>query len=161
MTNYSQNILGGGKASTIEKILDENFKIANKFAPSSFVQSKMTRNFFQLSLKNLDLPSMAHIGTVVSRLPPPLLNFKPGTTGGSGDGESTGQKDEFNQIIVNTFEEVGLDFKRQNSLERNNESRMVNNLTNLSTDSTFPKSITDVTPVKAGYISSKEMELKK
>lgn len=120
----------------------------------------MTRNFFQLSLKNLDLPSMAHIGTVVSRLPPPLLNFKPGTTGG-GDGESTGQKDEFNQIIVNAFEEVGLDFKRQNSLERNDESRVVNNLTELTTDSTVPKSVTDITPVKAGYIASKEMELKK
>lgn len=81
MTDYAQNILSGGKASTIEYILDENLKIANKFAPSSFVQAKMTKMFFGLSLKNLDLPSMLHIGTVVTRLPPPILNLKKGTTG--------------------------------------------------------------------------------
>ena len=110
----------------------------------------MTRNFFQLSLKNLDLPSLAHIGTVVTRLPPPLLNFKPGTTGGDTGGfNSTGEADEFNQILVGTFEEMGLDFKRQNSLEQNNQSRMVNNLTHLTTDSVVPKSDTNVTPKKS------------
>ena len=56
---------------------------------------------------------------------------------------------------------MGLDFKRQNSLEKNNESRMVNNLTDLTTDSVVPKSNTNVTPEKSGYISSKEMEIKK
>lgn len=95
----------------------------------------MTRNFFQLSLKNLNLPSIFHMGTVVSRLPPPLLNFKPGTTGGEEAGEDSKPKeDEFNAILVNTFEEMGLDFKRQNSLEQNNTSLAINNCTYLSTD---------------------------
>ena len=91
MTNYTQNLLGGG-GSSIEYILDENLKIANKFAVSSFVQSKLTNNFFQLSLKDLDLPSLIHIGTVVTRLPPPLLNFKPGTTGGAANAGGANSK---------------------------------------------------------------------
>ncbi len=97
MTDYAQNILSGGKAATIEKILDENLKIADKFAPSSFVQAKMTKMFFGLSLKNLDLPSLLHIGVIVSRLPPPILNLTPKTTD---------EDDEFNKILVGTFEEL-------------------------------------------------------
>jgi len=75
MMDYSQNILGG-KTDTIEYILDQNLKIANTFAGSSLVQAKMTNLFFGLSLKDLNLPSMLHIGAVVSSLPPPLLNLK-------------------------------------------------------------------------------------
>lgn len=41
----------------------------------------MTNMFFGLDLVGLDLPSMIHLSTVVSRLPPPILNLKPGTTG--------------------------------------------------------------------------------
>jgi hypothetical protein len=51
---------------------------------------------------------MIHIGAIVSRLPPPILNLKAGTTGGEEnekDAESTGEKDEFNKILVGTFEE--------------------------------------------------------
>ena len=109
MTNYTQNLLGGGKAATIEKILDENLTIANKFAPSSFVQSKMTKLFFGLSLKSLNLPDMIHLGVNISYLPPPILNFKPGTTGGeenAGPFLSKGEEDEINQILVGTFEEL-------------------------------------------------------
>jgi hypothetical protein len=75
MVDYSQNILGG-KTDTIEYVLDQNLKIANTFAGSSLVQSKMTNLFFGLSLKDLNLPGMLHIGAVVSSLPPPLLNLK-------------------------------------------------------------------------------------
>lgn len=79
MTMYSQNILSGGKAATIEKVLDENLKIVTKFAPSSFAQAKMTNMFFGLSLIGIDLPSMLHIGVQFSTLPPPILNLKPPT----------------------------------------------------------------------------------
>lgn len=162
MTDYSQNILGG-QMNTIEKILDENLKIANKFAPSSFVQAKMTKMFFGLSLKNLDLPSMLHIGIVQSSLPPPILNFKKGTTGGETNVGATSkeEEDEINKVLVGTFEEVGLDFKRQNSLERNNESRAVHNLTYITTDSVIPKTDTTQAPVKSGYIRAKEVELRR
>lgn len=124
----------------------------------------MTNNFFELLLKNLDLPGMLHIGTLTSYLPPPILNLKKGTTGGvanAGGANSKGEEDEFNQVIVCTFEEEGLDFKRQNSLEKNNESRMVHNLTYQTTDIVNEKSDTSDAPVKSGCIRAKEMELKK
>lgn len=76
---YTQNILGGGKAATIEKVLDENLKIADKYAGSSFTLTKMPKMFFGLSAIGLDLPSMLHIGVQFSTLPPPLLNLKPPT----------------------------------------------------------------------------------
>lgn len=108
---------------------------------------------------------MLHIGVVVSRLPPPILNLKQGTTGGEANASgplSKGEEDEFNKILVGTFEEMGLDFKRQNALlERNNESRMVHNLPYLTTDSVNEKSDTSQTPMKSGFIQAKEMELKK
>lgn len=151
MTDYAQNILWGGKAATIEKILDENLKIVNTFAPSSFVQAKMTKMFFGLSLKNLDFPSLLHIGVIVSRLPPPILNFTP----------ETAEDEEFNKILVGTFEELWLDFKRQNSLEKNNESRAIHNLTYQTTDLMNEKLDTSQTPQKFGYIRAKEMDLKK
>lgn len=84
MTTYTQNLLAGGRAATIEKILDENLKIANTFAPASGVQSKMTKLYFGLDLVGLNLPSMLHIGVVFSQLPPPLLNLKPPTSGSTG-----------------------------------------------------------------------------
>lgn len=120
--------------------------------------------FFGLDLVGLDLPSMIHLWTVVSRLPPPILNLKAGTTGWDSvwDPASTGQKDEFNQILVGAFDEAGLDFKRQNALlEFNNESRMTHNLTYLSTDSVNEKSDTSSVPKRSGYIAAKEMGLKK
>jgi hypothetical protein len=76
MTSYTQNLLSGWSAPTIEKILDQNLEIANKFASSSFVQSHMTNMFFQLSFKDLDLSTMGHIGVIFSKLPPPILNLK-------------------------------------------------------------------------------------
>ncbi|OIP54948.1 hypothetical protein AUK10_00235 [Candidatus Gracilibacteria bacterium CG2_30_37_12] len=164
MMDYSQNILGG-KTDTIEYILDQNLKIANTFAGSSLVQAKMTNLFFGLSLKDLNLPSMLHIGAVVSSLPPPLLNLKKesGSAGAGGDAgtSSADDGDEFNRTLVCAFEESGLDFKRQNSLEKNDESRMVQNLVHLTTNSVTEKSNTTQTPSKAGCIQAKEMELKK
>jgi len=71
-------------------------------------------------------------------------------------------EDEFDKVLVNTFEEMGLDFKRQNSLEQNNESLAINNCTYLSTDGCAAKqSGVGDTPQKSGYIQAKEMEYKK
>lgn len=77
-SKYGQDILAGGKAQTIEKILDENLKIANAFAGTSLVQTKMPTQFFGSPFKNFNLPSMAHLRVVVSKLPPPILNLPPG-----------------------------------------------------------------------------------
>lgn len=73
---YNSFLLGGGKTYSIENILDENYKIVQKFAGTSFIQAQHTNNFFELLLKNLNLPSLVHLGVVVQTLPPPILNLK-------------------------------------------------------------------------------------
>jgi len=42
----------------------------------------MTKNFLELSIKDLNLPDILHIGVVVSSLPPPILNIKKPASGG-------------------------------------------------------------------------------
>ena len=39
-------LLGGGKTYSIESVLDENYKIVQKFAGTSFIQAGHTNNFF-------------------------------------------------------------------------------------------------------------------
>ena len=101
---------------------------------------------------------MIHIGAVVSYLPPPLLNLKKQTNASNNsDTAAAPVDDEFNKTIVCAFEESGLDFKRQNSLEKNDESRMMQNLNYLTTNnlSTLP----DMN--KTGCIQATEMNIKK
>ena len=59
------------------------------------------------------------------------------------------------------MEDYWLDFKRQNSLERNNESLMMHNLEYQTTDIVPKKSILQDMPRKSEYTSLKAMELKK
>ncbi|MDP2103352.1 MAG: hypothetical protein Q8K26_00330 [Candidatus Gracilibacteria bacterium] len=156
--SYAQDILGGGAAYTIEAILDENLKIADKFASSSMGQAKHTNNFFQLSLKNLGLDKLIHLGAVVSYLPPPILNLKPGTT--SGEGNTKPVEDEFKKILIGSFEDAGLDHKRQNSIEKDMVDSALSKLPYQTTDSLGKKLVID-TPAKTGFVQAKERELKK
>lgn len=109
--------------------------------------------FFQLSLRELDLKAMIHIGAIISYLPPPILNIKKDST--------TKEDDELNKILVGIFDEWGLDFKRQNSLEKDSESYMTHNLTYLTTDSIDAKSNTSTAPIKSLFSQAKSMEIKK
>lgn len=43
---YESLLLGGGKTYSIESVLDENYKIVQKFAGTSFIQAGHTNNFF-------------------------------------------------------------------------------------------------------------------
>ncbi len=80
MTTYKQNLLWWAKAKTIEDIVDKHFKIINEYAWRSMIQADFTKNFFSLSiLRNLNLPSLAYLWIVVTKLPIPLL--KAGLTG--------------------------------------------------------------------------------
>ena len=108
---------------------------------------------------------MVHIGVVISYLPPPILNLKPPTStasksSGSGDSGGSSDKNELQEILINTFEENGLNFKRQNSIETDRTDLAIADSEGLSTDA-FPDKLTIDTPLKAGYIKTKEMELKK
>ncbi len=172
MVMYTQNILAGGKAATIEKVLDENLKIADKYAGSSFTLTKMPKMFFGLSAIGLDLPSMLHIGVQFSTLPPPLLNLKPPTStstwpgsapsvGSATSGLSKGESDEMSQILVCAFEESWFDPNRVNSLEQTVENRMMNGLTYLTTNEFNQKADTSASMPKSWCVRARQMDLKK
>ena len=114
---YGSSLLGGSKTYSIQSILEQNFKIVTNFAGSSFTQAKHTNNFFELLLKNLDLPGMAHIGVVVSSLPAPILNL-PGKDTPRGAGGETETKKEFTQMRTNIMKDYGIDVKKANQIGR-------------------------------------------
>lgn len=95
---YSDTLLGGGKNYSIQTILEQNFKIVTNLAGASFIQAKHTNNFFQLLLKDLNLPSMAHIGVVVTSLPAPILNL-PGDKTPRGKPSQTDAQKEFDAMV--------------------------------------------------------------
>lgn len=130
---YDSLLLGGGKNYSIEDILDQNFKIMKDFGGSSFVQAGHTNNFFELLLRNLRLPDMAHLGVVVSTLPPPILNLKPGSTP-RGNSPTTSEQKEFEEMTVGVFKDYGIEYERQNDLQTKWLSERIRNTEALSTD---------------------------
>lgn len=124
---YDMLLLGGGKAPTIEGVLDENLKIVKKFAGTSFVQAQHTNNFFELLLKNLNLPSLVHLGVVVQTMPPPILNLKPGS-GPSGTPSTSSEEKEFKEITAGAFKDYGIRYDKQNSIDDNQAQHAIRNV---------------------------------
>jgi hypothetical protein len=158
---YSESLLGGGKTYAIQSILEQNFKIVTEFAGSSFTQAKHTNNFFELLLKNLDLPGMSHIGVVVTSLPAPILNLpgKDTPRGGSGESES---KKEFTEMHTNLMKDYGIDAKRANMLPgvaSNNRDYGVTLLDGLTTDFADSK-FQPARSFRTDYIATKQAEIK-
>ena len=112
---YNGMLLGGGKNYSIESILQKNLKIATEFSGSSHIQAKHTNNFFELGLKDLDLPSMAHLGVVVTTLPAPILNLAGKDTPRGVPKQSDSEK-SFDEMTTNLFKDRGLEKKSQNRL---------------------------------------------
>jgi len=133
MTSYTQNLLWWG-ANTIEWIVEKHFKIVNATANKSLVQSDISLNFFWLSiLRNLNLPSMAHLWLVVSHLPPPLLNLAQSKSNWTS-GWSLGSKwiwscaDLKNpEIIASAFKQNGIDSVRPNYISPDYETKNISN----------------------------------
>ncbi len=166
-TMYNQKILGWWKSNSIEKILDKNLEIANKFAAISLIQSVMTQNFLDLSiLKSLNLPSMAHLWVVIQQLPPPILNLKSKKTSTPDSTKEFSNKDlligVFSSYKIYKDKEKYLDYKTQNDLSFEFDELEIANLANTSTNNssyipyTAPKEFvtTAETKLKAGYFNS-------
>lgn len=166
---YSDTLLGGGKTYAIQSILEQNFKIVTKFAGSSFIQAKHTNNFFQLLLKNLDLPSMAHIGVVVTSLPAPIINL-PGDKTPRGKPSQSDAEKQYNELVSGVFTDRGLDIRRSNALPviaSNARDYGINTLEGLTTDQTDAKlrdaneSVRSIkNDARSSYVALKEADLK-
>jgi hypothetical protein len=158
---YDTTLLGGGNSYSIQSILEQNFKIVKEFAGSSFIQAKPTNNFFQLLLKDMDLPSMAHIGVVVTSLPAPILNL-PGEKTPRGKPSQTDAQKEFDEMESGVFKDYGLSVKRSNALPiiANNERDYgISTLEALTTDHTERK-LKPGRSFRSEYSAIKEAELK-
>ena len=124
---YNMLLLGGGKTPTIEGVLDENFKIVQKFAGTSFIQAQHTNNFFELLLKNLKLPDLVHLGVVVQTLPPPILNLKGGDTP-RGEPKVSSEEKEFKEITAGAFKDYGIRYDKQNVIDDNQSQMGIRNV---------------------------------
>lgn len=158
---YEATLLGGGKSYSIQSILEQNFKIVNTFAGSSFIQAKHTNNFFQLLLKNMDLPSMAHIGVVVTSLPAPILNL-PGENTPRGKPAQSEAEKEYTELVSGVFADYGLDVRRSNSLSviaKNEKDYGVTLLQELTTDATASK-LRPGREFRSEYVTLKEAQIK-
>lgn len=119
-------------------------------------QSKMTHAFFQCDIcKHLNLPEMFHIGAIVSYLPAPILNLKPGN---GVNAEEKQRKNEVNEVLVGTFEANGIQYMRQNSIETDLVDAAVSRLAYRTIEDL---NLTINTPRRDAFVKAKEMELKK
>lgn len=149
-------LLGGGKAYSVEWILDQNLKVVDKFKDSSFIAARFTNDFFELSLKNLVLSALAHIGVVVSSRPAPILNLDPSATP-RGSGPTDEQK-EFDELQSWILKEFGFDPTRENNVDNPYVSYQNNASAGLSTDELATKP--DAIRPPAPYIATKESEIR-
>ena len=132
-------------------------KVVTEFAGSSFIQAKHTNNFFELLLKNLNLPSMAHIGVVVTSLPAPILNL-PGKDTPRGNPPESENEKEFIEIETGVLMDYGFDVKRVNSLEtiaNNPKDYSIQTLSSLTTD-TVPQKFVPANIYRTNYSDAKQ-----
>ncbi|MFZ4461005.1 MAG: hypothetical protein ACOYN2_00160 [Patescibacteria group bacterium] len=156
---YDTSLLTGGKSYAIESILQQNLKIVLKFAGSSFVQAKHTKNFFELLLKNINLPSMAHIGTVVTSRPPPILNL-PGKDTPRGAPKQTVQEKDIEEFYTNILADYGMNQQRQNAILENKERNYGTTLLDGLTTDFGPEKYRTVSNARANYFAAKERAIK-
>lgn len=158
---YETTLLGGGKSYSIQSILEQNFKIVNTFAGSSFIQAKHTNNFFQLLLKNMSLPSMAHIGVVVTSLPAPILNL-PGEKTPRGKPSQSDSEKEYDEMVSGVFTDYGLNVKRSNvlpTIANNEKDYGITLLQDLTSDATSEK-LAKGKKFRSEYLEKKEAQIK-
>lgn len=136
---YTRNVLFGGKTYSVESIVDKHLGIANKYVSSSFTQAKFTKNFFELSLQDLNLPSMIHLWVQVSSLPAPLLNVQP-NDGSTASGSAQANFDKRYKDVLNaTLTAYGIDPQHENALTSDFTDKAISECVWLDTNACLQK----------------------
>ena len=108
-----QDALGYWKSKSIENILLTSNKHLKKAANTSLVQSKMATNNFEMSLRDLDLPSMFHMWFVITKKSPPILDLE------NIDWNSNNyQDDEVKTKLREIYKNYDLDYDDSNDLNK-------------------------------------------
>ncbi len=121
-----QNALDYADSHSIENILETSNKHLKKAANTSLVQSKMTTNNFELSLRDLDLPNMFHMWFIITSKAPPILNLENITKNSQELSQAEeNSKDKENNIIKtllsNKYKNFNLDYSDANNLNNFNK----------------------------------------
>ena len=107
---YQHNLFWWWENITIEYLLNRSNEHLSKYASTSLIQAKMSKNDFEISLENFKLPDMFHLSVQVTTKPIPILNIEP-----------EWNKDESSISAKNMLEEYykqnGMDYSRRNDLD--------------------------------------------
>ena len=106
------------KPDTIQGVIATVYDIVKNYSGKSFVQSKMTRNFFESNLPNLKFPNLANLSVQITTSPVSIFKKKQENTDTSEEAKEK-ERGELsnNALFIATFDELGLAYKKQNSLQ--------------------------------------------
>lgn len=106
---YQHTLFWWSENITIEYLINRSNKHLSEFAWTSLIQSKMTTNYFELWLKDLNLPSIFHMSTQVTTKPIPILNI---------EDENKEDESEFasKNLLDKYYELSWLEYERRNDL---------------------------------------------
>ncbi|MBB1564422.1 hypothetical protein HG430_000070 [Candidatus Gracilibacteria bacterium] len=113
---------GSGGDPSIEFLVKRSNKHLKKFVNSSLSQAKMSINNFELSLKDLQLPDMFHLGFQISYEPVPMLYLNKDLT--TGEDKETNQDDQELKLqsqLEKYYKANGMDYNMRNDLSSFNQ----------------------------------------
>ncbi len=116
---YSTNLLWWWKTFSIESYMNTSNGHLYKFLWTSLGQSKMTVNFWELGLKNLQLADMFHMWVMIIKKSPPILK------------DDKRKPWEYKKRLRKYYKNNGKNYDKQNSLslyfDKQKEKKTVNN----------------------------------
>jgi len=103
--------------SSVEFLLENSNKHLKKAANSSLVQSKMTINNFEISLRDLDLTEMFHMWIMVSYKTPPFLNLENFNLEVPKLSNPEIGFEEVEDMLRKKYKNIWLDYKDRNNID--------------------------------------------
>ena len=111
------NALGYASDKSIENVLKTSNKHLKKAANTSLVQSKMSTNNFEMSLRDLDLPWMFHMWFIITKKAPPILNLE-NILWKSEINKISKNSDFINSILRSKYKSFWLDYDSANNINK-------------------------------------------
>ncbi len=105
-------------SKSIENILETSNKHLKKSANTSLVQSKMATNNFEMSLRDLDLPSIFHMWFIITKKSPPILNLENITQKESQMPKNKADETKIKILLREKYKNLWLDYDKQNDINK-------------------------------------------
>jgi len=133
---HNWNLLIGWTTRSIESIMERSNNHLKKFANSSLVQSKMTTNNFELSLRDLNLSDIFSMPIVIIKKTPPILDldFFNNKVAKEKEKNKTSNPNPLSRENLSKarFESIWINYERENDLSiyLNRDSEIKNIINN-------------------------------